>query len=156
MGWLPLFETDGYEATNFWGSAIFVRSVSNISIISTSITGSSTGQGIGVDLAGAAGTACAGGNCFGVVYNIIISNFNGLANGINYGTLVQGVTVASSNFTRDLVCITIPGVPWIWSNCLLRARSSIAATTQYRHRPICLACRLQTALFRSPATSKQS
>jgi len=51
---------------------------------------------------------CNGSTAFGVVYNFVGCTFESFANGIVYGTDVQGISVMSCNFTQGGVGIACP------------------------------------------------
>jgi nitrous oxidase accessory protein NosD len=91
-------------ATEYWATAISVSGVSNVNFSGLNIVGptgaaySSTGNGIA--LSGSTGAPA-------VAFNVTGSNFNYLGTGIVYGSAVQGLTVAQSNFTGDAYGILV-------------------------------------------------
>lgn len=85
---------DGYFQTDYWTTCIAVVDVSNVNFLGLSVNGSSSRQGIGINLAGAVSTAT-----YATVFNIDGCVFQYLQRGLIYGSYVQGVTINRTNFT---------------------------------------------------------
>lgn len=89
--------SDGYAATNYWNTGIYISGVSNVNIVGSSITGQGAGYttvGTGISIIGTSAAQ-------GVQYNIVGSAIQYVGTGLLYGNYVQGVAVAQSNFTGD-------------------------------------------------------
>ncbi|PRE20291.1 hypothetical protein C6P78_03595 [Burkholderia multivorans] len=88
---------DGYAQTNYWGTGIYIYGVSNVNIVSSSVTG----QGAGYTTVGTGITIIGTSAAQGVQYNIIGSVIQYVGTGLIYGNYIQGVSVAQTNFTGD-------------------------------------------------------
>jgi hypothetical protein len=95
--------SDGYAATNYWTNGLSIQNVSNVQADSLAIFGGSTPSGNGINLIGNVSSAQ-----YGVQYNIAKSTFENLAQGIVYGSYIQGVTVDQCNFTGCVQGIISP------------------------------------------------
>ena len=97
------FYGDDYGAapTHYWSRAIYTMAVSQINFAGVYIQGGTSFVGDGVYLSGRSAA-------IGVQFNFVGCTFDNLANGIVYGTDVQGVQVAASNFTGVVRGITAP------------------------------------------------
>jgi hypothetical protein len=87
---------DGYNVADYWNTGLAVQEVSNINIDAATFFGitSSGNHGIGITLSGDVAHTL-----YSTQVNVAKSIFQGLAQGILYGSYVQGVTVDQSNFT---------------------------------------------------------
>jgi len=96
--------SDGYGMTFHWQSGLYIQSVSNVNITNDNFSGANSPStaGVGITLTGASTTA------IGVVYIVLGSTFTDLSLGIDYLSIVQGVTVSQSNFTGTLTAIQVP------------------------------------------------
>jgi hypothetical protein len=95
---------DGYAVTDYWQIGVVVNNVSNVNFTALSVFGPSGGTaGNGVILNGNPASAT-----YAVVFNFVSCNLSSLDVGLQYGSYVQGVVVASSNFTGDFYGIFVP------------------------------------------------
>jgi hypothetical protein len=95
---------DGYAVTDYWQTGVSVNNVSNVNFTALSVFGPSGGMaGNGVTLTGLPASAT-----YAVVFNFVSCNLSSLDVGLLYGSYVQGVVVASSNFTGDFYGIDVP------------------------------------------------
>ena len=85
-----------------WNSGITVVGFSNISYDTCLFYGNNIGSGISLS-----GNASAS-PFFSIVHNISKSGFFECADGVVYGTYLQGVTVSQCNFTNGITGISIP------------------------------------------------
>ena len=85
--------SDGYAVTNFWTTGVAVTGGSIVRYQNCAIYGSATRQGVGVALSGADASHA---TC---VHNLAGVQLVQLDAGLTYGTWVQGVTIAGTNFT---------------------------------------------------------
>jgi hypothetical protein len=87
---------DGYNVADYWNTGLAVQEVSNINIDAATFFGITSGgnHGIGITLSGDVAHTL-----YSTQVNVAKSIFQGLAQGILYGSYVQGVTVDQSNFT---------------------------------------------------------
>lgn len=96
---------DGQAATDYWTNGVLVSGVSNINFTNVGVFGNGTSAystlGTGVSLSGSSAVPA-------VVYNFSGLTANALNVGLNYGSWVQGVTIANSNFTGDSIGISVP------------------------------------------------
>ena len=96
---------DGYALTDVWTIGLDIQNVSNVQIDSLSVLGpASTLYGTAISLVGLPSS-----NTYAVAFNVSKSTFNNLAYGIVYGSYIQGVTVAQTNFTGIQYGIYVPG-----------------------------------------------
>ena len=91
---------DGFGVTDFWPYAVFSNNVSNINFISDGFYGGSS-NGVGFEAASVSATP-------GVVYNFSQDTFEGLADGIVYGSYTQGYSISQSNFTAVPTAVYAP------------------------------------------------
>ena len=85
---------DGYNLHNYWGTALYIESVSNCNLTDCYFAGVYP-NGVGIVLEGVQ-------NAYSVQTNLVGCTFNGLSIGIRYGDVngyVQGVTIGHCNFT---------------------------------------------------------
>jgi hypothetical protein len=95
---------DGYVLTDVWTIGLDIQNVSNVQIDSLSVLGpASTLYGTAISLVGLPSS-----NTYAVAFNVSKSTFNNLAYGIVYGSYIQGVTVAQTNFTGIQYGIYVP------------------------------------------------
>jgi hypothetical protein len=95
---------DGYAVTDYWQIGVVVNNVSNVNFTALSVFGPSGGTaGNGVILSGNPASAT-----YAVGFNFVSCNLSSLNVGLQYGSYVQGVVVASSNFTGDFYGIFVP------------------------------------------------
>jgi hypothetical protein len=91
-------------AIDYWATAISVNGVSNINFSGLNVTGPANAAysilGNGIALVGNTGAPA-------VEFNVTDSNFTYLGSGIVYGSQVQGLSVAQSNFTGDAYGILV-------------------------------------------------
>lgn len=92
---------DGYQATNYWGTALWVSGVSSVNVLASGFWGASAISGTGIHYVGSGGI-------YAVQENVTDSIFSGLALGVIYDANTQGVSVISSNFTNVGVGIDVP------------------------------------------------
>lgn len=100
--------SDGYAATNLWNVGIKITSVSNVNLIGVYVVGGNVSAGYANAATSGTGLSLAVTTAAAVAINVIGSTFDYLTTGILYGTLVQGLTVANSNFTGDSQGIVVP------------------------------------------------
>lgn len=94
--------SDGFGLSQCWSVGIFVAGASNVNFIGDTFVGNSAGTcGTGVNITGSA-------SVIAVAYNFVADTFLQNSIGINYGAYVQGVNVASSNFTNGGTGILVP------------------------------------------------
>jgi hypothetical protein len=94
---------DGYAQTNGFNYAVTLDAVSNVNVIGGYLSGPGRYplQSVCVNLVGRTNTNA-------VVFNIVGSTINSCNIGVLYGSSVEGVSVASSNFVGDNIGIYVP------------------------------------------------
>jgi hypothetical protein len=140
--------SDGALLTHFWGTAIKVSALTQISFLNVLVLGH-TDQGayettgIGLDLEATSSVP-------GVLYNFDSCTFNNLGTGINYGNWIQGVACVNCNFTGCGIGISAPPLTGeaqlSVTNCQFNCITGIYLST-----PI-FSVMVTTSLFLIPAT----
>jgi Pectate lyase superfamily protein len=102
---------DGYDVgTHHWAIGVKVTDVSVINFTNLGYFGGAGSLGYGVILTGIDTFAPCGGNpAYGVVYNFYGCTFETFDAAIVYGTDIQGVAIASCNFTEGNIGVFAPG-----------------------------------------------
>lgn len=96
---------DGGALTDYWNTSLSVTGWGNFTHTSCVFYGPTAGlSGIGVSLQGVA----SGGFKYSLIHNFNSCSWFNLAEGLVYGTYVQGVTVSQCNFTNGTTDILIP------------------------------------------------
>lgn len=93
---------DGYAKNFGWKASLVLDNVSNVNVDGSSFIGTGGSIGTGITTNGFSDDS------LGVIYNIVKSSFVHLNIGINYGSYVQGMTIAQSNFTAVTNGVYIP------------------------------------------------
>lgn len=97
--------SDGYAMSNCWTTGVLLSGVSNVNLTDVSITGQGgsaySTNGTGLEISGSS-------EAIPVAFNITRSTINYVGFGINIGPFVQGVAIASSNFTGDGTGVYVP------------------------------------------------
>ena len=95
----------GGGTSEYWTNCISVNGLSNINFYGCLFFGGSgggfNGLGNGIVLSGVS----SGSNKYGIVYNINSCGFFWLANGLVYGTYIQGIQIDQCNFTNGITGI---------------------------------------------------
>lgn len=95
---------DGNGLTDFWYNSVNLAGVSNVRFDGDLFYGSGNGGGNGIVLNGVA----SGSAKYGIVFNIDNSGFFNQGIGLFYGSYIQGVQIANSNFTNGVTGIYSP------------------------------------------------
>lgn len=92
---------NGYGGSESWGIGTALEGVSNVDCVNCVFWGDgSSPSGVGLYVVGP--SSCSPSPCYATVINVVNSTFNFLSAGFDYGTYVQGVNIAGSNFTGNL------------------------------------------------------
>jgi hypothetical protein len=102
---LTLRGSDGGAAANFWNTGISIIGWGNFAHEACVFYGpNGAGSGIGIAVAG----QTTGAFKYSLIHNFTACSWFTLAEGINYGTYVQGVSVSQCNFTNGTTDIYLP------------------------------------------------
>lgn len=94
--------SDGYAKSYAWKVGLIIDNVNNVNVDGSSFIGNAASLGKGITTNGR------NDDSLGVVYNISKSSFVHLNVGVEYGSYVQGMTVAQSNFTAVTNGVSVP------------------------------------------------
>jgi hypothetical protein len=93
--------SDGFGASNYWGTSLCITRLSDINIISNYFIGGTGRAGTGVSIVGSS-------TSIGVVYNFLSDIFQVQEYGIVIGTDIQGVNILQTNLTNMGTAIYAP------------------------------------------------